>query len=220
MPGGSRLPVQPIRDRRPLSVQVYDRLVETLCKNVQPRETIPPEMELAANLGVSRTVLREALRLLEEDGVIVRGADPRRRQLAPPSSQPPSFNAPLEEMLLGPAPLRVDVIRTELVDTTNWSRVLLGVEEYSQLLCRESLFLLGTTRSPRPWNWCRADDGTLPHKVAAAEAGARHQPRRCSPIWARSSARNVPRPCGGWRRDPPRARAPASTAFPGDISPA
>jgi GntR family transcriptional regulator len=172
MPEGSRLSVQPIRDRRPLSVQVYDRLVEALRKNVQPGETILPETELAADLGVSRTVLREALRLLEEDGVIVRGADPRRRQLAPPSSRPPSFSAPLEEMLMGPAPLRVDVIRTDLVDTTNWSRVLLEVGEHSKLLCRESLFLLDEEQVASALELIPRGDGTLPHKVAAAEAGA------------------------------------------------
>lgn len=169
MSRGSRLPVQPIRDRRPLSVQVYDRLVESLWKNVQAGEVIPPEIELAADLGVSRTVLREALRLLEEDGVIVRGADPRRRQLAPPTSRPPAFNAPLEEMLLGSAPLRVDVVRTELVDTTNWSRVLLGVEEHSKLLCRESLFLLEDDQVASALELVPRNDGTLPRKATPGD---------------------------------------------------
>lgn len=171
MPGGSRLPVQPIRDRRPLSVQVYDRLVEVLWKNVQPGETIPPEMELAADLGVSRTVLREALRLLEEDGVIARGVDPRRRQLASPSSRPPAFNAPLEEMLLASAPLCVDVVRTEVIDTTNWSRALLEVPEQGRLLCRESVFRLDDEQVASALELVPRGEGTLPLKVAAAEAG-------------------------------------------------
>ncbi|GAA2229104.1 GntR family transcriptional regulator [Herbiconiux moechotypicola] len=137
------LRVRPVRDRRPLSVQVYDRLVEALRLNGQPGDTIPPEIELSADLGVSRTVLREALRLLEEDGVIERGADPRRRQLARPSSKPPAFNAPLEEMLQASGPLTVDVVRTERLSVTNWSRVLLDLPEGDgELLCRESLFLL------------------------------------------------------------------------------
>jgi GntR family transcriptional regulator len=173
MSRGTRLPVQPVRDRRPLSVQVYDRLVEALRKNGQPGETIPPEIELSADLGVSRTVLREALRLLEEDGVIVRGADPRRRQLAHPSSRPPAFNAPLEDMLQGPAPLRVDVIRTELVDTTNWSRVLLEVGDPEKpLLCRESLFFLDEEPVASALELVPRGDGSLPASVAAAEAGA------------------------------------------------
>jgi GntR family transcriptional regulator len=171
MPAGTRLPVQPIRDRRPLSVQVYDRLVETLSKSVQPGEAIPPEIELAADLGVSRTVLREALRLLEEDGVIVRGADPRRRHLATPSARPPSFTAPLEEMLLGPAPLRVNVVRTDLIDTTNWSRALLEVGEHSKLLCRESLFLLDEEQVASALELVPRGESSLPHKIAAAEPG-------------------------------------------------
>jgi GntR family transcriptional regulator len=171
MSSSTRLTVQPVRDRRPLSVQVYDRLVDALRKNGQPGDTIPPEIELAADLGVSRTVLREALRLLEEDGVVVRGADHRRRQLAPPSALPPAFNAPLEDMLQGPAPLRVDVIRTELVDTTNWSRVLLQIEEPGKpLLCRESLFLLADEPVASSLELVPRRDVPLPPSVAGAEA--------------------------------------------------
>lgn len=137
------LSVKPVRDRRPLSVQVYDRLVEALRDTGRPGDTIPPEIELAAELGVSRTVLREALRLLEEDGVIERGSDPRRRQLAHPSARPPSFTAPLEEMLRAQGVITVDVVRTERLDVTNWSRALLELDDSGdQLLCRESLFLV------------------------------------------------------------------------------
>ena len=64
-------------------------------------------------------MLREALRLLEEDGVIERGADPRRRQIARPSSRPPSFNAPIEDMLRARAPLTVKIVRTETITATS-----------------------------------------------------------------------------------------------------
>lgn len=137
-----QLHVRPVRDRRPLSVQVYDRLVEALRKQRRPGDLVPPEIELSAELGVSRTVLREALRLLEEDGVIERSADPRRRQIARPSARPPSFHAPLEEMLQARAPLRVKVVRTELIAATSWSRALLELTDGAeQLFCRESLIL-------------------------------------------------------------------------------
>jgi GntR family transcriptional regulator len=138
------LRVRPVRDRRPLSVQVYDQLVEALRKQSRPGDAIPPEIELSAELGVSRTVLREALRLLEEDGVIERGVDPRRRQLARAESKPPSFNAPLEEMLKGSVPLTIKVIRTEALAPTSWSRGLLELApDENRLICRESLFLAG-----------------------------------------------------------------------------
>lgn len=144
MPEDQQLRMRPVRDRRPLSVQVYDRLVEALRKQSRPGDQIPPEIELSAELGVSRTVLREALRLLEEDGVIERGADPRRRQIARPSSRPPSFNAPLEDMLQASAALEVKVIRTETIAATSWSRALLELpDEDGQILFRESLILAG-----------------------------------------------------------------------------
>ncbi|MBU8907846.1 GntR family transcriptional regulator [Desertibacillus haloalkaliphilus] len=39
---------------------------------LQPGEKLPSENKLAKKLGVSRTTLREALRILEEEGVVVR----------------------------------------------------------------------------------------------------------------------------------------------------
>ncbi|WP_417676860.1 GntR family transcriptional regulator [Roseibium sp.] len=139
-----QLRVRPVRDRRPLSVQVYDQLVEALRKQGKPGDLIPPELELSAELGVSRTVLREALRLLEEDGIIERGVDPRRRQLAMPSSRPPAFNAPLEDMLHAAGRITIKVVRTEPISPTAWSKALLELSDDSvELLCQESLFLLG-----------------------------------------------------------------------------
>lgn len=49
--------------------------------------------------------------------------DPRRRQIAQPSLRPPSFNAPLEEMLHARGPLKVKVVSTEMIAATSWSRV-------------------------------------------------------------------------------------------------
>jgi GntR family transcriptional regulator len=165
---GDSLPtMKPVRDRRPLSVQVYDRLVEALLKHGRVGDSIPPEVELSADLGVSRTVLREALRLLEEDGVIERGADPRRRQLAKPSSRPPTFNAPLEDMLQATAPLRVEIIRTEPVAITNWSRVLLELGDSDKmLLCRESLFYLGDEPVASAIELVPAAEGNIPVHLA------------------------------------------------------
>lgn len=155
--------MRPVRDRRPLSVQVYDRLVEALRKQRRPGDQIPPEIELSAELGVSRTVLREALRLLEEDGVIERGVDPRRRQIAQPSLRPPSFNAPLEDMLHARVPLKVKVIRTEIIAATSWSRVLLELPDGAgQLLCRESLIFAGGEPVASALEMVPADSAQVP----------------------------------------------------------
>ncbi|WP_019414846.1 GntR family transcriptional regulator [Paenisporosarcina sp. TG20] len=60
-------------DSRHLYLQVIDRLKDDIAKGVfQEKEKLPSEFELAKSLGVSRATLREALRLLEEENVIVR----------------------------------------------------------------------------------------------------------------------------------------------------
>ena len=60
-------------DRRPLYAQAHDWLL-TLVESgeLQPGEKLPSETRLATQLGISRATLREALRLLEEGGAIVR----------------------------------------------------------------------------------------------------------------------------------------------------
>lgn len=60
-------------DHRHLYLQVIDRLKADIEKGVyQENEKLPSEFELSKSLGVSRATLREALRLLEEENVIVR----------------------------------------------------------------------------------------------------------------------------------------------------
>ncbi|SER52360.1 GntR family transcriptional regulator [Psychrobacillus sp. OK032] len=60
-------------DHRHLYLQVIDRIKEDIEKGIfKEKEKLPSEFELAKSLGVSRATLREALRLLEEENVIVR----------------------------------------------------------------------------------------------------------------------------------------------------
>ncbi|MER1984822.1 MAG: GntR family transcriptional regulator [Solibacillus sp.] len=60
-------------DHRHLYLQVIDRLKSDIDKGIyQENEKLPSEFELSKTLGVSRATLREALRLLEEENVIVR----------------------------------------------------------------------------------------------------------------------------------------------------
>ena len=60
-------------DHRHLYLQVIDRLKSDIEKGVyHENEKLPSEFELSKSLGVSRATLREALRLLEEENVIVR----------------------------------------------------------------------------------------------------------------------------------------------------
>ncbi|MET3172437.1 UNVERIFIED_ORG: GntR family transcriptional regulator [Arthrobacter sp. UYCu721] len=55
----------------PLRVAVYSRIAEAIRNDLlRPGSMIPTETELGADMKVSRTVVREALMLLEEDGLI------------------------------------------------------------------------------------------------------------------------------------------------------
>jgi GntR family transcriptional regulator len=60
-------------DTRPLYMLVIDRIKDQTANGEWPPGTrLPSEFELAKMFGVSRATLREALRVLEEEGVVVR----------------------------------------------------------------------------------------------------------------------------------------------------
>ncbi|OCA83785.1 GntR family transcriptional regulator [Pseudobacillus wudalianchiensis] len=60
-------------DSRHLYLQVIDRLKRDIEAGIyKEKEKLPSEFELAKQLGVSRATLREALRILEEENVIIR----------------------------------------------------------------------------------------------------------------------------------------------------
>ena len=60
-------------DRTPLHLQAQQHLLGLIEDGVyQPGEQLPAEVDLAAQLGISRPTLREALLNLEREGVVVR----------------------------------------------------------------------------------------------------------------------------------------------------
>lgn len=58
--------------RRPLFVEVRDRILDTLRARYDPGDRLPSEPDLAAAYGVSRPTIREVLRNLEGDGIVRR----------------------------------------------------------------------------------------------------------------------------------------------------
>jgi GntR family transcriptional repressor for pyruvate dehydrogenase complex len=59
-----------IKQKR-LSGEVTNQITDLILQNhLQPGDKLPPERQLAEELGVSRTVLREAMKALEEKGLV------------------------------------------------------------------------------------------------------------------------------------------------------
>ncbi|MEK4667240.1 GntR family transcriptional regulator [Niallia sp. FSL R7-0271] len=81
-------------DTRHLYLQVVDRLKRDIENGIyKEKEKFPSEFELAKTLGVSRATLREALRTLEEENVII-----RRHGVGTFVNSKPLFNSGIEQL--------------------------------------------------------------------------------------------------------------------------
>lgn len=135
--------VKPARERIPLCVVVYDRILEALRESgLRPGEEIPGEVQLAADLQVSRTVAREALLLLEEDGVLVRRSG-RRRTLAPARTNAADFNSGIEHLLDATEVSLDSRLQARIVPTDAFTRDHL--ETSSDMLMWESTWRAGAS---------------------------------------------------------------------------
>ena len=65
-------PGEPLRDNRTLVIQLRDRIAALIQnEGLKPGHKLPTEAQLTARFRISRPALREALKLLEQDGSIV-----------------------------------------------------------------------------------------------------------------------------------------------------
>lgn len=68
--GGFTSPFKPLTSKRVFE-QVADQIRDLIVSGVfKPADKLPPEIELAGHFNVGRTALREALRVLESEGLI------------------------------------------------------------------------------------------------------------------------------------------------------
>ena len=81
-------------DNRHLYLQVMDRIKQDISLGIyKEKERLPSEFEWAKQLGVSRATLREALRVLEEENVII-----RRHGVGTFVSPKPLFTSGIEQL--------------------------------------------------------------------------------------------------------------------------
>lgn len=125
----------------PLRVAVYSRLRDGIRSNVFPLGSmLPRETELCAAIGLSRTVVREALMLLEEDGMIVtRRGIGRFVAESVPSVGLEEFR-PFEYALSdGEHPLKAVPGKTELQPALDYVIKLLSLEADAKIWFRETI---------------------------------------------------------------------------------
>ncbi|MBB5172013.1 GntR family transcriptional regulator [Texcoconibacillus texcoconensis] len=81
-------------DQRPLYLQVIDKMKQDIEEGIyEAGERLPSEFVLSKRLGVSRATLREALRMLEDESVII-----RRHGVGTFINTKPLFNAGIEQL--------------------------------------------------------------------------------------------------------------------------
>ncbi|MGY1433889.1 GntR family transcriptional regulator [Streptomyces reniochalinae] len=102
-------------------VKLYQRIVAAIDDGTfPPGAKLPPEPELAAHLGVSRSGLREVLILLQEDGVITRRQGSGSVVNQPPPAPGLERLLPVEA-LLGSGPRRCRRLAVEWEEPTDFS---------------------------------------------------------------------------------------------------
>ncbi|MER7014092.1 GntR family transcriptional regulator [Saccharopolyspora sp. NPDC000359] len=163
--------------RRPV-VELYERIVEAIRRGTYPPgSTLPSEPELAADLGVSRPALREALILLQEDGVITVRRGVGRTVNARPTR--PGFERlqPVEQLLGDGAEVRPLVRVVE--DPTDLVMQHLLVPARCEVRFWESVIAVDGIPSCLVEEWCAPDEvlAAVDRELPAALEAAAAQPR-------------------------------------------
>lgn len=133
---------------QPLRVAVYSRISQGIRSGAfAAGELLPRETELGVALGVSRTVVREALMLLEEDGLIVTKRGVGRFVSDALPSQGAERLGPLDYLVADDGhDSLVEVIEFSLQKTTDFVTAHLGLDPESEFWFRECV----VSRDGRP----------------------------------------------------------------------
>ncbi|MFD7323023.1 GntR family transcriptional regulator [Streptomyces sp. NPDC059875] len=158
------------QQRRPVVV-LYERIADAIHDGTYPPgSTLPSEPKLAGELGVSRPALREALLLLQEDGLLsVRRGVGRTVNDHPPRRGFEHIQ-PLEELIGAGAPLRVRALLRAVEEPTDFTTQHLLAPARAELRFWESLLVGEGAAAALSQEWAAADDVLERAHPAFAEA--------------------------------------------------
>lgn len=130
----------------PLRVAVYSAIADAIRNGeLAPGQVLPPEATLGEGFGVSRTVIRESLILLEEDGLILtkRGIGRFVTDVLPPIGLERLL--PIERMLdKVDSGVAVKRLKVQIEQPTDFTRRLLSSDEGEILIWESVVFHTGT----------------------------------------------------------------------------
>lgn len=158
------------QQRRPVVV-LYERIADAIHEGIYPPgSTLPSEPRLATELGVSRPALREALLLLQEDGLLsVRRGVGRTVNDHPPRRGYEHIQ-PLEELLSTGAPLRVRPLLRAVEEPTDFTTQHLLAPARAELRFWESVLTGEGTAAALSQEWAAAEEVLERTHPAFAEA--------------------------------------------------
>ncbi|MER6995677.1 GntR family transcriptional regulator [Streptomyces sp. NPDC000410] len=146
------------RQVRPV-VALYERIADAVHDGTYPPgSTLPSEPRLAAELGVSRPALREALLLLQEDGLLTVRRGVGRTVNAHPPRRGFEHIQPLEEQLSAGAPLRVRGLLRAVEEPTDFTTQHLLAPARAELRFWESVLHGEGLAAALSHEWAAPDD--------------------------------------------------------------
>ncbi|MFJ8130249.1 GntR family transcriptional regulator [Streptomyces hydrogenans] len=161
--------------RRPV-VALYERIADAVHDGTYPPgSTLPSEPKLAAELGVSRPALREALLLLQEDGLLTVRRGVGRTVNARPPRRGFEHVQPLEELIGGGTGPRVRALLRTLEEPTDFTTQHLLAPARAELRFWESVLVGEAGPAALCHEWAAPDevlDRVHPAFAAALRAGA------------------------------------------------
>ncbi|MFJ7957378.1 GntR family transcriptional regulator [Streptomyces sp. NPDC096319] len=144
--------------RRPV-VALYERIADAVHDGTYPPgSTLPSEPKLAAELGVSRPALREALLLLQEDGVLTVRRGVGRTVNDRPPRRGFEHVQPLEELIGAGAPLRVRALLRTVEEPTDFTTQHLLAPARAELRFWESVLTGEGATAALSHEWAAPDE--------------------------------------------------------------